>query len=93
MKVGASIDGRTVIEEGLTPGQQVITGGQFKVQPGSVVTIAPLSPCASGSVAQFSDSGDWGPPLMGAAFIAAIGFAVYGITQANKNSTPSPASP
>jgi hypothetical protein len=68
-------------------------GCQVPVQPGSVVTIAPLSPCASGSVAQFSDSGDWGPPLMGAAFIAAIGFAVYGITQANKNSTPSPASP
>ncbi|ABQ35630.1 efflux RND transporter periplasmic adaptor subunit [Bradyrhizobium sp. BTAi1] len=43
VKVGASIDGRTVIEEGLTPGQQVITGGQFKVQPGSVVTTAVAS--------------------------------------------------
>ncbi|WP_035655965.1 efflux RND transporter periplasmic adaptor subunit [Bradyrhizobium sp. STM 3809] len=43
VKVGASIDGRTVVEEGLTPGQQVITGGQFKVQPGSVVTTAVAS--------------------------------------------------
>jgi multidrug efflux system membrane fusion protein len=38
IKVSNSIDGRSVIEEGLTPGQQVITGGQFKVQPGSLVT-------------------------------------------------------
>ncbi|XUM24987.1 efflux RND transporter periplasmic adaptor subunit [Bradyrhizobium oligotrophicum S58] len=43
VKVGVSIDGRTVVEEGLTPGQQVITGGQFKVQPGSVVTTAVAS--------------------------------------------------
>jgi membrane fusion protein, multidrug efflux system len=43
VKTGASIDGRTVVEEGLTPGQQVITGGQFKVQPGSLVTTAVAS--------------------------------------------------
>ena len=43
IKVGTSIDGRTVVEEGLSPGQQVITGGQFKVQPGSVVTTAVAS--------------------------------------------------
>ncbi|TMJ17204.1 MAG: efflux RND transporter periplasmic adaptor subunit, partial [Alphaproteobacteria bacterium] len=29
--------------EGLTPGQQVITGGQFKVQPGSLVSTAVAS--------------------------------------------------
>jgi multidrug efflux system membrane fusion protein len=38
IKVSNSIDGRSVVEEGLSPGQQVITGGQFKVQPGSLVT-------------------------------------------------------
>jgi membrane fusion protein, multidrug efflux system len=43
VKVGQSIDGRTVIDEGLTPGQRVIVGGQFKVQPGSVVTSAVAS--------------------------------------------------
>ncbi len=43
VKVSYSIDGRSVVEEGLTPGQQVITGGQFKVQPGSVVTTAVAS--------------------------------------------------
>lgn len=43
VKVSYSIDGRSVIEEGLSPGQQVITGGQFKVQPGSLVTTAVAS--------------------------------------------------
>jgi membrane fusion protein, multidrug efflux system len=43
VKVGQSIDGRTVVDEGLTPGERVIVGGQFKVQPGSVVTSAVAS--------------------------------------------------
>ncbi|MEK9279896.1 MULTISPECIES: efflux RND transporter periplasmic adaptor subunit [unclassified Bradyrhizobium] len=43
IKVSYSIDGRSVVDEGLTPGQQVITGGQFKVQPGSLVTTAVAS--------------------------------------------------
>src|ERR1700748_2379885 len=43
VKVGYSIDGRSVIEEGLQPGERVITGGQFKVQPGSLVTTAVAS--------------------------------------------------
>ena len=38
--VSYSIDGRSVIEKGLSPGQTVITGGQFRVQPGSLVTTA-----------------------------------------------------
>ena len=42
-KVSYSIDGRSVVDEGLTPGQRVITGGQFKVQPGSPVTTAVAS--------------------------------------------------
>jgi len=43
IKVGRSIDGRSVVEEGLAPGEQVITAGQFKVQPGSLVTTAVAS--------------------------------------------------
>jgi len=43
VKVSQSIDGRSVVEEGLKPGEQVITGGQFKVQPGSLVTTAVAS--------------------------------------------------
>ena len=38
IKVTRSIDGRSVIEEGLSPGEQVITAGQYKVQPGTLVT-------------------------------------------------------
>jgi len=40
IKVGRSIDGRTVIEDGLAPGDRVIVAGQYKVQPGSVVSSA-----------------------------------------------------
>jgi membrane fusion protein, multidrug efflux system len=43
VKVSQSIDGRSVIEEGLKPGEHVITGGQFKVRPGSLVTTAVAS--------------------------------------------------
>ncbi len=43
LKVVYSIDGHSVIDEGLSPGQQVITGGQFKVQPGSLVSTAVAS--------------------------------------------------
>jgi multidrug efflux system membrane fusion protein len=38
--VNQSIDGRSVIEKGLSPGERVITAGQFKVQPGTLVSIA-----------------------------------------------------
>lgn len=40
IKAGPSIDGRTVIESGLTPGQQVIVSGQYKVQVGAPVSTA-----------------------------------------------------
>jgi multidrug efflux system membrane fusion protein len=40
IKVARSIDGRSVVDEGLLPGEQVITAGQFKVQPGTLVTTA-----------------------------------------------------
>ncbi|WP_426609471.1 efflux RND transporter periplasmic adaptor subunit [Bradyrhizobium sp. McL0616] len=43
IKVNYSIDGKSVVEEGLSPGQQVITGGQYKVQPGSLVSTAVAS--------------------------------------------------
>jgi multidrug efflux system membrane fusion protein len=43
VKVSYSIDGRSVVDEGLKPGERVITGGQFKVQPGSLVSSAVAS--------------------------------------------------
>jgi len=49
VKVRQSIDGRSVIEEGLSPGQQVITAGQYKVSPGTLVTTAVASSDAAQS--------------------------------------------
>jgi membrane fusion protein, multidrug efflux system len=43
IKVSQSIDGRSVVDDGLSPGQQVITSGQYKVQPGTLVTTAVAS--------------------------------------------------
>jgi membrane fusion protein, multidrug efflux system len=43
VKVSYSIDGRSVVDEGLKPGERVISGGQFKVQPGSLVSSAVAS--------------------------------------------------
>jgi membrane fusion protein, multidrug efflux system len=39
VKVSQSIDGRSVIEKGVSPGERVVVAGQFKVQPGSLVSI------------------------------------------------------
>jgi multidrug efflux system membrane fusion protein len=43
VKVTKSIDGRSVVDEGLSPGEQVITAGQYKVQPGTLVSTAVAS--------------------------------------------------
>jgi membrane fusion protein, multidrug efflux system len=43
VKVSQSIDGRSVVEDGLSPGQQVITAGQYKVQAGTLVSTAVAS--------------------------------------------------
>jgi len=43
VKVSQSIDGKSVIDEGLSPGQQVITAGQYKVSPGTLVSTAVAS--------------------------------------------------
>ena len=40
LKVNQSIDGRSVVEKGLSPGEQVITAGQYKVQSGTLVSTA-----------------------------------------------------
>jgi membrane fusion protein, multidrug efflux system len=43
IKVSQSIDGRSVVDDGLSPGQRVITAGQYKVQPGTLVSTAVAS--------------------------------------------------
>ena len=49
IRVTNSIDGRSVVDEGLSPGQQVITAGQYKVQPGALVSMALASSDAAPS--------------------------------------------
>jgi multidrug efflux system membrane fusion protein len=43
VKVSQSIDGRSVVDDGLSPGDQVITAGVYKVQPGTLVSTAVAS--------------------------------------------------
>jgi multidrug efflux system membrane fusion protein len=43
VKVSQSIDGRSVVDQGLSAGQLVITSGQFKVAPGTLVSTAVAS--------------------------------------------------
>src|SRR5476649_1525060 len=43
IKVSQSIDGLSVVDDALTQEKQVITGGQFRVQPGTLVTTAVAS--------------------------------------------------
>jgi multidrug efflux system membrane fusion protein len=43
IQVTKSLDGRSVVDSGLSPGQQVVTAGQYKVQPGTIVSTAVAS--------------------------------------------------
>lgn len=38
VKVGQSTDGKTLVESGLSLGEHVVTSGQYRVQPGSLLT-------------------------------------------------------
>jgi multidrug efflux system membrane fusion protein len=39
IKIGPSTDGKTLVESGLNPGEQVVTRGQYRVQPGSPLAV------------------------------------------------------
>lgn len=67
-------------------------GCQVAVQPGAVTTIAPLSPCASGSYAQQTNNPpDWTPFVIGGIVVG--GLVGVGIAAATSRSTSTPASP
>jgi hypothetical protein len=70
-------------------------GCKVDVQPGAVTTIAPLSPCASGSYADTNSGGDLSGMAIGGFALGAAGFGAYEISKDSKttNTTPSPASP
>ncbi len=80
--VGPGGGARIVYDDGCT----------VKVQPGAVTTIAPLSPCTSGSYAQ--DNPDYTSGLMvGAGVLGVAGFVGYEASQSHNNSSTAPASP
>lgn len=62
-------------------------GCKVDVKPGSVATIGPLSPCASGSYAQDNGFG-WGGVAIGVATAAALGLGIYEALKAPNNSSP-----
>lgn len=63
-------------------------GCAVTVQPGSVTTIAPLSPCASGSYADSNGDGDGlAGAGLGIAAGALAGFGLYEISQKPKGGT------
>jgi hypothetical protein len=67
-------------------------GCQVTVQPGAVTTIAPLSPCASGSLAQNYYNQDWTPYVVAGVVVGGLaGLGIYAATQ--KSTTTKPASP
>jgi len=69
-------------------------GCKVTVEPGTVATIGPLSPCASGSNAQ--DYGvNWGAVALGLGAAGLAGVGVYEATKSNNNTTTTavPASP
>lgn len=71
-------------------------GCKITLQPGSVMTIAELSPCAAGSYAQDQDQDRFGTTglLFGAAVLGVTGFVAYEISQSSKTTNSgNPASP
>ena len=67
-------------------------GCKVNVRPGAVTTIAPLSPCASGSNAANDDT--WGWIIAATLFGIGIGVAAYEASKSNGTTTPvTPASP
>jgi hypothetical protein len=69
-------------------------GCAVNVQPGAVTTVAPLSPCASGSYAQDDNNkkdSAWAY-VLGAAALTVFGISVYELTRSNSGAAQ-PASP
>ena len=92
-RVDANVGDSVMVGPGGSANVVYSDGCTVNVQPGSVVSISALSPCASGSLAQDSDGGlSTGAIAGGALFALGIGLGVYGITQ-SQTTTPAPSSP
>ena len=44
---GGALEDQTIVEQGLTPGEQIVTDGQIRLVPGARVEIRPAAPAAN----------------------------------------------
>jgi hypothetical protein len=89
-RVDANVGDSVMVSPGGSATLVYDDGCKVTVQPGAVATIAPISPCASGSYAD--DNTDWAPIIMGVVVLGAIGGGIYAATN-NPNTNGTPASP
>jgi hypothetical protein len=85
-RVNANVGDAVVVGPGGAAAVTYSDGCKVTVQPGAVTTIAPLSPCASGSMAD--DNNQNGLYFLGvAAGFGLAGFGIYEIIHHNNNNS------
>lgn len=90
-RIDANVGDSVMVAPGGTATVTYADGCTVDVQPGAVTTIAPISPCASGSNAQATDF-NWGAVALGAGAATAMGFGIYEATKSTSSGT-APTSP
>src|SRR5580692_4918111 len=87
-RVNANVGETVVVAPGSAAAVTYSDGCKVTVQPGAVTTIAPLSPCASGSMADDNNNNSNGLYFLGvAAGFGLAGFGIYEIIHHNNNNS------
>lgn len=84
-RVNANVGDTVVVAPGSAAAVTYPDGCKVTVQPGAVTTIAPLSPCASGSLADDNNNSNGLYFLGVAAGFGLAGFGIYEIIHHNNN--------